>query len=90
MTPATLIPGFAETTVASGLSAPTTMEFAPDGKLFICEQGGTMEVWENGVQLATNRNFFNPAPLTVSSVGERGLLGIALMGFRRWPLPASL
>jgi glucose/arabinose dehydrogenase len=48
------------------------MQFAPDGRLFVCEQGGRLRVIENGVLLT--------APfltLTVSSAGERGLLGVA-------------
>src|SRR5437660_10781996 len=31
--PATFVPGFAETPLATGLSIPTAMEFSPDGKL---------------------------------------------------------
>ena len=37
---ATLPTGFAETQVATGLAAPTAMAFAPDGRLFVTEQGG--------------------------------------------------
>ena len=37
---ATLPAGFAETVVASGLANPTAMEFAPDGRLFVGQQGG--------------------------------------------------
>ena len=69
---ATLPAGFAEALIASGLSRPTTMAFAPDGRLFICEQGGTLRVVKNGALL--------PAPfvtLSVGSTGERGLLGVA-------------
>ena len=36
---ATLPPGFVET-ATTGPNAPTAMQFAPDGRLFICEQGG--------------------------------------------------
>lgn len=72
--PATLLPGFAETTVASGLSSPTTMDFSPDGKLFIAEQAGTMEVWQNGMRL--QENFFRDAPLVTQVFQERGLLGL--------------
>src|SRR5262245_51243877 len=32
--------GFTETRLAGGLSNPTAMAFAPDGRLFVCEQGG--------------------------------------------------
>jgi glucose/arabinose dehydrogenase len=68
---ATLPAGFTETQVA-GLSNPTAMEIAPDGRLFVCLQGGELRVIKNGALLA--------APfLTVSTElsGERGLLGIA-------------
>src|SRR5262249_46078388 len=33
----TLPPGFVETNIASGLSAPTSFEFAPDGRIFVCQ-----------------------------------------------------
>src|SRR5260370_33430958 len=36
----TLPSGFTETTVVSGLSNPTNMELAADGRLFALEQGG--------------------------------------------------
>jgi glucose/arabinose dehydrogenase len=68
---ATLPAGFAETQIG-GLSAPTAMAFAPDGRLFICEQGGALRVVKNGALLA--------APfltVTVEASGERGLLGVA-------------
>ena len=69
---ATLPAGFSETLVANGLSSPTSMDFAPDGRLFVCLQGGQLRVIKNGSLL--------PAPfvsLTVNSSGERGLLGVA-------------
>src|SRR4029434_4609739 len=36
---ATLPAGFSETLVANGLSSPTAMDFALDGRLFVCLQG---------------------------------------------------
>ena len=48
------------------------MAFAPDGRLFVCEQGGTLRVIKNGALLPTP--FLT---LTVDSSGERGLLGVA-------------
>ena len=69
---ATVPAGFSETLVASGLSSPTAMQFAPDGRLFVAEQGGRLRVIKNGALLPTP--FLT---LTVSSVGERGLLGVA-------------
>ena len=70
-TPATLPTGFTETLVASGLSNPTAMAFAPDGRIFVCLQGGQLRVIKDGALLA--------APfltVTVNSSGERGLLGV--------------
>jgi glucose/arabinose dehydrogenase len=65
--------GFTEFVVGgTTLNQPTTMAFAPDGRIFISEQGGSLRVIKNGTLLA--------APfvsLTVDSSGERGLLGIA-------------
>jgi len=68
---ATLPPGFSETTIP-GLNAPTAMAFAPDGRLFVSEQGGTLRVVQNGALLPTPF-----ATIAVDSQGERGLLGIA-------------
>ena len=68
---ATLPAGFTETSVA-GLSSPTAMAVSPDGRIFVCQQGGKLRVIKNGALLA--------APfvtLTVDSNGERGLLGVA-------------
>jgi glucose/arabinose dehydrogenase len=48
------------------------MEFAPDGRLFICLQTGQVRVIKNGLLLSTP--FLS---LSVDSSGERGLLGIA-------------
>jgi glucose/arabinose dehydrogenase len=69
---ATVPPGFTDTEIASGLSAPTSMALAPDGRIFVLEQGGSVRVIENGQLLSTP--FLT---LNVDSQGERGLLGIA-------------
>jgi len=64
--------GFQQVLVANGISNPTVMAFAPDGRLFVAQQNGALRIIENGVLLAT------PAiTLSVNSSGERGLLGIA-------------
>lgn len=57
----------------AGLTNATAFAQAPDGRLFIAEQGGTLRVVRNGVLLATS--FIT---LAVDSSGERGLLGVAL------------
>ncbi len=69
---ATLPTGFAETRIATGLSSPTAMAFAPDGRLFVTQQGGALRVIKNGALLS--QPFMT---LSVNSSGERGLLGIA-------------
>ena len=68
---ATLPAGFTEVSYG-GISGGTAMAVAPDGRIFVCEQGGKLRVIKNGAFLATP--FLT---LTVDSNGERGLLGIA-------------
>ncbi len=63
---------FSQVLVASGISNPTVMAFAPDGRIFVAQQNGQLRVIKNGALLATP--FIS---LSVSSSGERGLLGIA-------------
>jgi len=69
---ATLPAGFTETPVATGLASPTAMAFAPDGRLFVAQQGGALRVIKNGALLGPPF-----VSLTVNSSGERGLLGVA-------------
>src|SRR5947207_12906775 len=70
---ANLPTGFTEVQVGSNLSgSPTAMAFAPDGRLFVCQQGGQLRVIKNGALLSTPF-----VSLTVDSSGERGLPGIA-------------
>jgi len=66
-----LPPGFQDVLVADGLSNATAMQFAPDGRLFVAQQGGQLRVIKNGALLATPF-----VSLTVNSSGERGLLGV--------------
>jgi glucose/arabinose dehydrogenase len=69
----TLPPDFARSQVAGGLASPTAMEFAPDGRLFVAEQRGTLRVVTAGGTLATALDL----SARVDSAGERGLLGVA-------------
>src|SRR5581483_11958113 len=69
---ATLPVGFSETVITNSLANPTAMAFAPDGRLFVCQQGGALRVIKNGVLLPTPF-----VSLSVDSTGERGLLGVA-------------
>jgi len=68
---ATLPSGFTEAQI-SGLPGPTAMEIAPDGRIFVCLQGGQLRVIKNGALVPTP--FLS---LTVDASGERGLLGVA-------------
>lgn len=68
---ATVPTGFTDSLVANGLTNPTAMALAPDGRIFVCEQGGKLRVIKNGALLATPF-----VTLTVDSAGERGLLGV--------------
>lgn len=63
--------GFTETQI-SGLSSPTAMAIAPDGRIFVCLQEGSLRVIKNGALLPTPF-----VTVTVNSAGERGLLGVA-------------
>lgn len=69
---ATLPSGFIEARIAGQLPNPTALAIAPDGRVFICLQGGTIRVIKNDVLLPTPF-----ATLTVDWIEERGLLGIA-------------
>ena len=69
---ATLPAGFTESVVASSLASPTAMDFAPDGRLFVCQQAGGLRVIKNDALLATP--FLTVTP---DFTGERGLLGVA-------------
>ncbi|HEU5135419.1 MAG TPA: PQQ-dependent sugar dehydrogenase [Steroidobacteraceae bacterium] len=69
---ATLPSGFAETRVATGIGSPTAMAIAPDGRIFVAQQGGALRVVRNGALLA--QPFLT---VSVNASGERGLLGVA-------------
>lgn len=57
----------------TGLANATAMAQAPDGRIFIAQQGGALRVVKAGVLLATPFHTF----ANVDPNGERGLLGIA-------------
>ena len=72
---ATTVPtDFSNSTFVSGLSEPTAMAFAPDGRLFVAEQGGKLRVVKDGALLS--EPFVDLTDIT-DSTGERGLLGVA-------------
>jgi len=66
-------PRFGLRLVASGLANPLLVKAPPgDCRLFVVEQGGDIEILKGGSKLATP--FLD---ITVTSGGERGLLGLA-------------
>src|SRR3954468_5969369 len=70
---AVLPTGYVDTLVAAGLQQPISVDFAPDGRVFVTEQQGRVRVIKDGQLL--------PEPfvtLDVSSARERGVLGIEL------------
>ena len=57
----------------TGLARATSIVEAPDGRLFIAEQGGTVRIVKNGTRLSVPF-----ATVAADSNGERGVIGIAL------------
>lgn len=77
---ATVPAGFVDAQFGGGgLVNPTAMAFAPDGRLFVCEQGvgtptmGRVRVIKNGALLGTP---FHSTQVDFPGGSERGLLGI--------------
>jgi putative heme-binding domain-containing protein len=68
-----LPPGFNVEVVATGLTGATALEVVPDGRVFVCEQTGTLRVVKNGKLLA--ESFLK---LPVDSTWERGLIGVTV------------
>ena len=70
LTAQTLPNGFTAVEVARGIANPVAMTFAPDGRIFITEQGGAVRVVKNGTLLSTPL-----IQLKVNTRGESGLTG---------------
>jgi putative heme-binding domain-containing protein len=68
------LPGsFKAEVVAAGFSGATALEVAPDGRIFVCEQTGTLRVIRDGKRLA--KPFVK---LPVDATWERGLIGVTV------------
>jgi glucose/arabinose dehydrogenase len=65
-------PGFADTSVISGLSAPTAIAFLPDGTMLVTELGGDL-LRVDGPSMTTTLT-----SIPVCNSSEMGLLGIAI------------
>jgi len=64
---------FIDSILVDGLSEPTAMALAPDGRWFVAQQGGDLRVVKDGELLETPF-----VSLSVDSENERGLIGVAL------------
>ena len=72
----TLPTGFRDSVVLSGLTNPTVLQFAPDGRIFVGQKNGVIKVFQS---------LTDTSPVTVANLSaevddywDRGLLGLAL------------
>jgi len=66
---------FQQTTYVQGLAQTTSMQFSPDGRLFVTEQGCRVRVIENGTLLA--QPFLSISWPNCQASWEMGMLGLA-------------
>ena len=69
-------PGFQDTVALSGLTNPTVVRFAPDGRIFVAEKSGIIRVFQNLSD--TNPVVVADLSTNVYNFWDRGLLGMAL------------
>ncbi len=68
--------GLAETTTISGLTFPTNVRFASDGRVFVAEKSGLIKVFAS--LSATTSTVFADLRTKVDDYWDRGLLGMVL------------
>jgi glucose/arabinose dehydrogenase len=69
-------PGFQDSVIIPGLTGPTVVQFAPDGRVFVGEKGGVVKEYDSiGDPTAT---VVTDLSTNVYDYGDRGLLGLAL------------
>jgi glucose/arabinose dehydrogenase len=68
--------GFEDRTVFSGLTHPTNIQFASDGRVFVAEKSGLVKVFDNLAD--TTPTVFADLRGEVDDYWDRGLLGLAL------------
>jgi glucose/arabinose dehydrogenase len=73
---ATLPAGFQETIVFSGLTNPTAVRFAQDGRVFVAEKRGVIKVFSSLTD--PTPDVFADLNVNVYNFWDRGLLGMAL------------
>jgi PKD repeat protein/glucose/arabinose dehydrogenase len=73
---AALPQGFQESVAFSGLTQPTVVRFAADGKVFVAEKRGVIKVFDSLTD--PTPNVFADLNVNVYNFWDRGLLGMAL------------
>ncbi|HET6728638.1 MAG TPA: PQQ-dependent sugar dehydrogenase, partial [Jiangellaceae bacterium] len=73
---ATYPTGFSETTVFSGLTNPSAVRFASDGRVFVAEKSGLVKVFDSLSD--SSPDVFADLRTQVHNFWDRGLLGLAL------------
>src|SRR3989449_6408383 len=73
---ATLPGGFQESIALSGLTEPTAVRFASDGRVFVAEKSGIIKVFDNLTD--TSPTIFADLRTNTHNFWDRGLLGLAL------------
>jgi len=68
--------GFRDTVVLSGMTNPTVLQFAPDGRIFVGQKNGVIKVFSSLTD--TNPVTFADLSTEVDDYWDRGLLGLAL------------
>ena len=72
----TLPTGFRDSVVLSGLTNPTVLQFASDGRIFVGQKNGVIKVFQSLTD--TNPVTFADLSSEVDDYWDRGLLGMAL------------
>jgi glucose/arabinose dehydrogenase/PKD repeat protein len=72
----TLPIGFRDSVVLSGLTNPTVLQFAPDGRIFVGQKNGVIKVFQGLTD--TSPVTFADLSSEVDDYWDRGLLGLAL------------
>ena len=72
----TLPSGFQDQIAFSGLSGPTKLVFAPDGRVFVAEKAGVIKVFDNLAD--PTPDVFADLTAQVHNQGDRGLTGLAV------------
>jgi glucose/arabinose dehydrogenase/chitodextrinase len=76
-TEAAILPAdFQDSVVFSGLTQPTALQFATDGRVFVAEKSGVIKLFDNLSD--TTPTVFKDLNVSVYNFWDRGLLGMAL------------